>query len=132
MEETFSNQPPNIFINPEEKRWAMLCHLLSFAGYLVPPGNIVFPLINILAPLVVWLLKREEMPFVDYNGKEVLNFQISLIIYRAIAFILALILIGFVFLYILFVFNLIVTIVAAIKASQGEYYRYPFSIRFIK
>ena len=72
------------------------------------------------------------MPFASDQGKECLNFQISMLIYVIISAILTLILIGFAFLVILYVMNIILTIIAAIKANEGVTYRYPLTMRFIK
>lgn len=109
----------------DERTWAMLCHLSVFSAHFIPLGNII-------VPLVIWLIKKEESPFVDFHGKEVLNFQISLIIYFAIAFILIFVLIGLPMFIALWVFSLIIVIMAAIKANDGQYYKYPLTIRFIK
>jgi uncharacterized Tic20 family protein len=108
-----------------ENTWAMLCHLSTFAGYLIPFGNIV-------GPLVVWLMKKNESALVDDQGKEALNFQISVTIYAFICGILIFVLIGLPLLIALVIFDLVVTIMACIKASAGEYYRYPLSIRMIR
>ena len=108
-----------------EKTWGMLAHLSMFAGHFIPFGNII-------APLVIWLVKRDESDFVAYHGKESLNFQISVTIYVFISFILALLLVGFLLVAILWIFNLIIVIIAGIKANDGEWYRYPLTIRFIK
>ncbi len=102
----------------------MLVHLLSFAGFFVPFGNII-------GPLILWLLKKDELPFVDHHGKESLNFQISIILYTVIAVILCLILIGFLILAAIPIFNLVMVIIAAVKANNGEEYSYPLRIRFI-
>ncbi len=105
---------------------AMLCHLLSFVGLLgVPLGNI-------LGPLVLWLIKKDEDPLVDETGKEVLNFQISASIYGIVCILLAFIFIGFLLLPILLIVVIVYTIIGATKANEGELYRYPFTIRFIK
>jgi len=104
---------------------AMLCHLSAFAGYFIPFGHI-------LGPLLVWLLKREESAFIDAHGKEALNFQISVTIYAVISAILILVVIGFLLLPILLVFEIIVVIIAAVRANNGLEYRYPVTIRFIK
>ena len=105
---------------------AMLCHLAAFAGFIgIPFGHI-------LGPLLVWLLKREESPFVDAHGKESLNFQISMTIYFIISAILMLVVIGFVLLVVLFVFEIIAIIIAATRANNGVEYRYPLSMRFLK
>ena len=109
----------------QERTWAMLCHLSIFSGHFIPLGNII-------APLVIWLVKKEESPFVDYHGKESLNFQISLTIYFIVAAVLAIVLIGFVILAVLWVFGIIVVIIAGLKANEGQYYRYPLTMRFIK
>ncbi|MHC4819193.1 MAG: DUF4870 domain-containing protein, partial [Planctomycetota bacterium] len=95
-------------------------------------GFIGIPFGNILGPLVIWLIKKDEMPFVDDQGKEVLNFQISLTIYAIISGILCLIFIGFLLLPAVLIFGIVMTIIGTIKASSGERYRYPFTIRFLK
>jgi len=106
--------------------WGMLCHLLAFAGFIgIPFGNI-------LGPLVIWLMKKDEMPFVDDQGKEALNFQISLTIYAIVSGILCLIFIGFLLLPAVLIFGFVMTIIGAVKANGGERYRYPLAIRFLK
>ena len=119
-EEVIENLP-----NKEERTWAMLCHFSVFSMF-------VFPFGNILAPLIIWLIKKEEMPFVENQSKEVLNFQISMTIYVIVAFLLIIILVGIPMLIGLGIFNVIMTIVAAIKANEGENYRYPINLRIIK
>ena len=109
----------------DEKTWAMFCHLGALAGGVVPLGNI-------LGPLVVWLAKRDEFPLVDDQGKEALNFQISLLIYMLPCLPLALIGIGILLIVGLAIFGLVQTIMAAMKAYEGVPYRYPISIRFLK
>ncbi len=112
-------------VSQDEKTLGMLAHLLALAGFIVPFGNII-------GPLVIWLLKKDELPFVDRHGKESLNFQISIILYTVIAVILCLILIGFLILAAIPIFNLVMVIIAAVKANNGEEYAYPLSIQFIK
>jgi len=109
-----------------ERTWAMFAHLSSFLFYTC------IPLANIIAPLIIWQIKKEEMPFASDQGKECLNFQISMLIYIIISGILTLILIGFAFLVILCVMHIILPIIAAIKANEGVTYRYPLTMRFIK
>lgn len=110
----------------EERTWAMLAHL---AGLLL---FISVPLANIIGPLVVWLIKKDTMPLVDDQGKEALNFQISVTIYLIVSAILIIGMIGIVLVPAVIIFDVVVTIIAAIKANQGEAYRYPLCIRFIK
>mgnify|MGYP001024989056 CR=1 FL=1 len=109
-----------------ERTWAMFAHLSSFLGYTC------IPLANIIAPLIIWQVKKDDMPFASDQGKECLNFQISMLIYVIISAILIIILIGVAFLVILYVMNIILTIIAAIKANEGVPYRYPLTMRFVK
>ena len=106
--------------------WAMLCHLVALVGLL---GNGVGFL---LGPLVVWLLKREDDPFVDEQGKEAVNFQITMFIAALICAPFVLVLIGILFLIVIGLMMTIFPIIGAIKANEGESYRYPLSFRFIK
>ena len=108
----------------EERNWAMLCHLISFSGYLIPFGNI-------FGPLLLWLLKREEWPQVDDQGKESLNFQITWTIFFFLSLLLCFVVIGFVLLPVVILVDLILVVIATIKASEGELYRYPLTLRFI-
>ncbi len=120
-------QPQQIENQPskDERTWAMLCHFSAFAG-------LIFPFGNFLAPLIIWLIKKEELPFVEDQGKEVLNFQISMTIYFIGSLILIIVLIGIPILIVLGIFNVIITIIAGIKANDGKSYRYPINLRLIK
>ena len=109
----------------EAKQWAMFAHLSALVGYLIPFGSII-------GPLVVWQIKKNEMPFVDDQGKEALNFQITIAILAIVAFILVFVLIGVLLLGALAIVDLIFIIIGAIAANNGQTYRYPFSFRFIK
>jgi len=106
--------------------WNVLCHATALAGFFVPWAG------HILGPLIVWLAKRGDSPEIDANGKESLNFQISMLIYNVIAGVLCLVLIGFVILGILHILNLVLVIVASVQANEGKFYRYPLTIRLIK
>ncbi|WP_222937520.1 DUF4870 domain-containing protein [Spartinivicinus ruber] len=114
-----------VAMSNEEKQWGMFCHVAVFVGY-------VFPLGNILGPLIIWLMKKDEFDFVDNQGKEAINFQITMLIASVVILILCWVLIGFLLLPIFFIFNLIIPIIAIVKSSKGEAYRYPLCIRFIK
>lgn len=121
-----TNQPGEIAgAGKDEKMWAMLCHLSTFAGYVIPFGNII-------APLLIWIMKKEEFPLADDQGKEALNFQISFMIYLAIALLLIIVVIGIPLVVVLVLFEIIITIIAAVNAYDGARYRYPMTIRFIK
>ena len=118
-------QQPQPTANNNETMWAAICHISSFAGYYLPFANII-------APLVVWLTKKDECPFVRDQGKEAVNFQISMTLYYLVCIPLIFVCIGIVFLIVLSIFDFICTIIATISASDGVKYRYPLCIRFIK
>ena len=109
----------------EERSLGLACHLLAFVG-------MVFPFGNILGPLVIWLVKKDDSAFVDDQGKEALNFNITISIAGFVAFLLTFVVIGAILLPIIGIFWLVMTIVAAVKANGGEHYRYPLTIRLIK
>ncbi len=109
----------------DARTWAMLCHIGAFAGYIIPFGHII-------APLVIWLIKKDESPFVDDQGKESLNFQISMSIYAIIALLLTLVVIGVALLIAVVIFDVVMVVIAAVRANNGERYRYPLCMRFIK
>ncbi len=107
------------------RQWAMFCHFAAFFG-------LIFPFGNLLGPLIIWQLKRESDPFIDAQGKEALNFQITVSIAAVICFVLMLLLIGFALLTLLGIGALVLTIIAGIKANEGVAYRYPFTWRLVK
>jgi uncharacterized Tic20 family protein len=122
-------------ITQNDKNYSSITHLSSFAGWIFPFGNVI-------APLVLWIAKKNESAYIDNHGKAVVNFQLSLILY---SFLLALLIIPItiftlglgliaVILGIIPVIILIIVSVisASIKATHGEYYQYPFTIEFIK
>lgn len=116
----------DIVVSESERTWAMAAHLSALAQFIIP----VFG--SIIGPLVVWLIKKDTMPFVDDQGKEVLNFNISMLIYWVISAILMIVMIGMFLMFALFVFWLVFTIIGAVKAHEGTRYRYPLTIRFLK
>lgn len=111
-------------ITPQITTWAMICHLSGFIGFL-------FPFANIIAPLLIWGFKRHESAYLEMQGKEAVNFQISITIYYAIAFILIFVLIGLFLLPILAAFHIIAMIIASIESAHAKPFRYPLSIRFL-
>lgn len=110
--------------NHDEKNWGMFCHLAALATFVIPFGNII-------GPLVIYLIKRDEYHFVEDQGKESLNFQISITILFIFALLLVFAVVGVFLIIPLFVFWLVMVIVATVRASEGRYFRYPFTIRFI-
>ncbi len=123
----------------DEKSMGVLVHLASFAGYLIPLGSV-------LGPLTVWLMKRDEYESIERGGRKCINFKISFLIYMAVTAILMVIFVrnasfeeiliqlgvGFAVLGLLTLIDILCTIMAAIKASEGKEFNYPLSIRFIK
>jgi len=108
-----------------ERQWGMFAHLSAFSACVgIPFGNI-------LAPLVMFLIKKDEYRFGGEQAKEALNFNISCTLYGLIALVLCLVFIGFVLLAALGIFWIIVTIIAAVKSNEGVSYRYPLCIRFV-
>lgn len=119
---------PNLSINPpsaEVRQWAMLCHLSALLGLVIPLGHL-------LGPLVLWHLKREQDPFIDAQGKEALNFQISVTVAGFICLLLIFVVIGLVLFAVLSVAVMILIVIAAVRANEGKPYRYPMIWRPIK
>lgn len=113
-------------LTKDDTTWATIAHLAGFVGF------VGVPLGNLLGPLVVWLVKRNESGFVDEAGKEAVNFQITMTIAGLIAALLIFVVIGLLLLPVLLIVDIVFMIMAAVKTSNGEQYRYPVSIRFIK
>ena len=104
----------------------MLAHLSALAGLVLPLIGIV------LGPLAVWLTRRDESEFVAAHAKEALNFNISVLLGTIACMLLMLVFVGFLLGSALFILWLVMTLIAAIKASEGQTYRYPFSLRLVK
>jgi len=119
-------QPSTQIDQKQERMWAMLCHLSALLAF------IGIPLGNIIGPLVVWLIKKNEFPLVDEEGKKALNFQISMIIYFIVAALLTFIVIGFFLMIAIAITNLILVIIASVKINNGEEFQYPLTIQLIK
>jgi hypothetical protein len=113
-------------VDRQAQIWGMVCHLSALVAL---TG---LPLGHVLGPLVVWLIKRKTHPFIYEQGKESLNFQLSMTLYTLIIAPLIFIKIGMGLIFILVVINFILVIIASLRAYQGEIFRYPFKIRFIK
>jgi uncharacterized Tic20 family protein len=109
----------------DERTWGMLAHLAAFAGFLIPFANV-------FGPLVVWMMKREQSEFVADQGKEALNFNITILIGAAVCGVLVFVFIGILLGVALFVFWLALTIIGGIKAGEGHRYRYPLTLRLVK
>lgn len=126
-------QPHPSGVPADVRTYAMLTHLSSFLGAAVA--------LAVLGPLIMWLIRKDDHPFIDHHGKEALNFNLSLLLYALIAFVLTII-VGVVTLgigllaiipvgFAAAIFWIVVTIMAAVAANRGDGYRYPLTIRFI-
>jgi uncharacterized protein len=117
---------PGTAVTENERTWGMLAHLSALLG-------VVVPLIGcVLGPLAVWIGRRDDSPFVEAQAKEALNFNISVFLGSIVCSLLMLVFIGFILGAALFVAWLVMTLIAAIRASEGIPYRYPFSLRLVK
>jgi len=122
---------PSKEVSKDARMWAMFCHLGGLAGIVIPVVG------NIVTPLVIWQIKKDDFPFVDEQGKEAVNFQISMSLYALIGSLACLmtcvgaVLIPFL-IGAIYIIDLVFLLIAAVKANNGHHYRYPLTIRFIK
>ena len=130
---TPAGTPPQPPVSPtvsDERTWAMLGHLAAFSAFITGIGCV-------LGPLLVWLIKRDTLPFAGEQAKDALNFNITCIIAGVALSIFAMITLGIGLIiviplgFVLFAGWLVLTIVAAVKANAGEHYRYPFTLRLV-
>ena len=119
------SQPPVPTLSYEVRQAAMLCHFAAFLGCVFPFGSVV-------GPLVLWQIKREKDAFIDDQGKEALNFQITVAIAWLVCMVLAFAVIGFFLMIALAIATVVLTIIGGIKANKGIAYRYPFTWRLVK
>jgi uncharacterized protein len=114
-----------IELTETERNWAMLCHLSAFAGFFFPFGAII-------GPLICWLSRKDESVWVDRNGKSALNFQLSMLLYMVLTLPLFIIIVGIPIMAFLLVLKIICIIIASVRASKGEEFKYPITIPFIQ
>ncbi len=121
-----ASEPKQQETSKDARMWAMFCHLIGM-------GWLVVPFIGgVIGSLVLWQIKKDEFAFVDEQGKEALNFQISMLIYAAVSMALVFICVGMFLFPLVAVVDMIFALIAAVKANNGEHYRYPLTIRFVK
>lgn len=119
-----STAPPPDPATKEQRNWAMLAHLSGLLAFLSGIGGVI-------GPLVLWLIRREDRNFASDQALEALNFQITVFLAGLIAGVLCLIWIGFLLLAVLGIADIILIVIAAVKSSEGEAYRYPFNLRLV-
>jgi len=123
--QNFNQEQEYAELTKDEKLWATFCHLGALLVFLL------WGVGHIIGPVVVWLLKRHDSEFVDWHGRESLNFQISVTIYSIICLLLSFVVVGVFLFFALWIFWFIVVIISAIKANNGEKFEYPLCIRFL-
>jgi uncharacterized Tic20 family protein len=114
-----------IILTETERNWSMLCHLSALAGFFFPFGGVI-------GPLICWLSQRDESAWININGRNSLNFHLSMLLYITLAFPLCFILVGIPIVAALGMLKVICIIIASIKAPKGEIFRYPLAIPFIQ
>ena len=122
-------EQPSEEIGKDARKWAMFCHLAGLAWliwWIVPAIG------GMIGALLVWQIKKDDDPFIDEQGKEAFNFQASMLIYGVVAGLLCFACIGFGLLPAVMIVDIVFAIIAAVKANNGQHYRYPLTIRFIK
>lgn len=123
---SYMQYQPNMSLQtPEQKQWGLFLHLSQLLNVLIPFGGII-------APIVIWQMKKQEMPALDAHGKMVTNWLISSIIYMFVSAILTIVLIGFLGMLAVAVLGVVFPIIGGIKANNGEFWEYPLTIKFLK
>ena len=116
-------EPPSLPADPvptqDEKNLGLIMHVLSLVGF------------SLLGPLIVWLIKKDESPFINAQGRELLNFQLSFLIYTIVCIPLCFVLIGFPLLIVVGIGAFILTIIGLVKATEGKIYRFPVTIKML-
>ena len=118
-----SMQPPSLPADPtptqDEKNLGLIMHVLSLVGF------------SLIGPLIVWLIKKDESAFIDIQGRELLNFQLSFLIYAIVSLVLCLVFIGFAMLFVVIMTSFILNIIGLVKATEGKIYRFPMTIKML-
>jgi len=118
-------QPKTYLQTAEQRQWGLFLHLSQFAAFIVP-------ILGLVAPIILWQIKKDEIPALDAHGKMVTNWIISSFIYSIISIVLMFVLVGFFTFLALLVMSVVFPIVGAIKANNGELWEYPLTIKFLK
>lgn len=118
-------QPQRSLQTPDQKQMGLFLHLSQLLNLILPPAGIV-------VPIIIWQIKKEEMPALDAHGKMVTNWLISSLIYFAVSFVLMIVLVGILGLIALGIMSVVFPIIGAIKANNGEFWEYPLTIKFLK
>src|SRR3954468_3616886 len=122
-----TNPPSSVSgsLSQEDRNWGLIAHLSALSGLIIPLGSV-------LGPLIVYLVKKDQSAFGADCAKEALNFNLTVVIAAIVCAILWLVFVGILLSVVLFFAWVVLTIVAAVRASEGTSYRYPATIRFVK
>ena len=123
QEEQSESKPTGVNLQP--KQWAMFLHFSILAGFIVPFAGLILP-------IILWQIKKDEIPEIDVHGKIVVNWLISAIIYSAVCLLLTFLLIGIPLLFILAGLCIVIPVIGGIKANNGEVWNYPLTIQILK
>ena len=124
-EPTKENQAISPASDKDTRMWSMILHFSMLANCIAPPAGIV-------APIVIWQLKKDEFPALDQHGKNAVNWIISATIYSIVSFLLVFVVIGFFLLLILGILSIVFPLIAGIKANNGVVWKYPLTFEFLK
>lgn len=122
---TFGGLAPSGDVEAQTRRWAVLLHVSQYSYFLLPVAGIA-------VPILIWLLKKDELPGLDAHGRMVVNWFVSLLLYLVASWVLMLVLVGFPLMVLLLLLAVVYPIVAAIKANDGQLWRYPGAIQFLR
>lgn len=111
--------------DPETQRWGMFLHLSMLTGFVIPFAGFILP-------FIIWQTKKNDLPGIEVHGRNAANWIISQVLYYAVFGILSFMLIGIPFLVVVFVLSIIFPIIAGVKSNNGDVWKYPLSIRFLK
>jgi len=122
-----TNPPSSVpsSLSQEDRNWGLIAHLSSLSGLIIPLGSV-------LGPLIVYLVKKDQSAFGTDCAKEALNFNITVLIAAIVCGILWLVFVGILLSVVLFFAWVVLTIIAAVRASEGTSYRYPATLRLVK
>jgi uncharacterized protein len=122
-----TNPPSSVSgsLSQEDRNWGLIAHLSALSGLIIPLGSV-------LGPLIVYLVKKDQSAFGTDCAKEALNFNITVVIAAIVCAVLWLVFVGILLSVALFFAWLVLTIIAAVRASEGTVYRYPATIRLVK
>jgi len=125
MNYDMQNRPPMHLQTQDEKQMGLFLHLSQLLNVLIPFGGVI-------APIVLWQMKKDEMPALDAHGKMIVNWMISGLIYGVVSFILTFFIIGLLGFLALAIMGIVYPIIGGIKANNGELWEYPLTIKFLK